>query len=152
LTAVSGILLYIPQFFRRGNKNADTVSGLDGLLIGISGAVAAIPGFSGLAGMLCTASLRGVDRQFSASNGLMLFLGILPVLAVYELISLVLTGGALVTAYWLLLYFLSAVSAFAGAWLAVQLVSFLAVRVGFSGFAYYCWGQAIFTFALYLMI
>ena len=152
LVALSGILLYLPQFFRRGNKNADNVSGLDALLIGASGAVAGIPGISGFAGMLCTASLRGVDRQFSADNGLMLFLGILPVLAGYELISLILAGGALMTAYWLLLYFLAAVAAFVGAWFAVQLVKFLAVRVGFSGMACYCWGQAIFTFALYLMI
>ena len=152
MLVVCGILLYFPQFFRIGNKNADHVSGLDGILVGFGNGVSTVPGVSGFAGSLCVSSLRGFDKQFAADSGLLLLIAVLPVLMGYDVFGIIAGGSAVFTVTWLVLYFLAAAAAAAGTWMAVKLVRFLAVRIGFSGFAYYCWGVAIFTFALYLMI
>ena len=49
-------------------------------------------------------------------------------------------------------YILAGIAAFLGAYLSVILMRFLAVKIGFSGFSYYCWGAALFVFVLYLTI
>jgi hypothetical protein len=43
---------------------------------------------------------------------------------------------------------LSALSAYFG----IMLMRFLAVKVGYTAFAFYSWGMALFTFILFLMI
>ena len=152
LIFVCGLLLYLPQFYRRGNKAAETVSGLDGFLMGIGSGLASVPGLSGFAGGLFVGSIRGLDSRFAADNSLMMFIAVLPVLIGFDLYEIIFQAGAMFSAGWILLYFFAALAAFGGACLAVKLVRFLAVRVGFSGFAYYCWGMSIFTFALYLIV
>ena len=147
-----GLLLYLPQFYRRGNKATETVSGLDGFLLGIGSGIATVPGLSGFAGGLFTGSLRGLDSRFAADNCLMTLLAVIPVLIGFDLYEIIFQGGAMFSAGWIILYLVAAASAFGGGFLAVKLVRFLAVRVGFSGFAYYCWGLSIFTFALYLIV
>ena len=49
ILVLNGILLYIPQFVLRGNKDARAMSSLDGVLIGVSGALSVLPGFSRMA-------------------------------------------------------------------------------------------------------
>ena len=46
---------------------------------------------------------------------------------------------------------LAAIGAFCGAYLAISIMRYLTVRAGFSGFAYYSWGAALFAFILYLI-
>lgn len=151
LLVIGGVLLYAPQFFRTANKSVGTVSALDALLVGLGGGITPVPGLSGLAGSMAVGSLRGLDRRFVADVGLMLFLAVQPVLIGFDVYGIVTTGTAF-SAGWFLPYFLSATAAFGGAMLAIRLVRFLAVRAGFAGFSYYCWGLALFTFSLYLMI
>lgn len=151
LLVLGGTVLYAPQYFRTGNKSTGTVSALDALLLGVGGGISPVPGLSGLAGSMASGSVRGLDRRFAVDMGLLLFLAVQPVIIGFDMYSIV-TIGAAFSVGWFFLYLLAALAAFGGAFLAVKLVRFLAVRVGFSGFAYYCWGLALFTFALYLMI
>lgn len=152
LLFVSGMLLYLPQFYRRGNKAAETVSGLDAVLLGASCGLSSVPGLSGFAGGLFTGSLRGMDSRFAADNSMMMLLSVVPVLIAFDVYEIIVQAQTLFTAGWIVLYFLAALAAFGGACLAVKLVRFLAVRVGFSGFAFYCWGLSVFTFAVYLIV
>lgn len=152
LNFACGLLMYLPQFYRRGNKAGETVSGLDGFLLGIGSGLASVPGLSGFAGGLFMGSVRGLDSRFAADNSLMMLIAVFPVLIGFDLYEIIFHAGALFSAGWIVLYLFAALAAFGGACLAVKLVRFLAVRVGFSGFAYYCWGLSIFTFALYLIV
>ena len=152
LSFACGLLMYLPQFYRRGNKVGETVSGLDGFLLGIGSGLASVPGLSGFAGGLFMGSVRGLDSRFAADNSLMMLIAVFPVLIGFDLYEIIFHAGALFSAGWIVLYLFAALAAFGGACLAVKLVRFLAVRVGFSGFAYYCWGLSIFTFALYLIV
>ena len=72
-------------------------------------------------------------------------------LLVLDLIS-VFTVGLTALSFWLFIgYILSISAAFAGGYIAIKLMRFLLVNSGLSGFAYYSWGAAAFTFILYLI-
>ena len=49
-------------------------------------------------------------------------------------------------------YIAAAALAFAAAMLAIKLLRRLAAEKGYGIFAYYCWGLALFTFALNLVV
>jgi undecaprenyl pyrophosphate phosphatase UppP len=77
---------------------------------------------------------------------------LVPVMAVLDVASIVIYHTAVFSVGWMMHYVLSAVTAFGGAYLGIMLLRFLAVRRGYSAFAYYCWALALFIFALYLLI
>jgi undecaprenyl pyrophosphate phosphatase UppP len=60
-------------------------------------------------------------------------------------------GGA-ITGAWILSGVLAMIVAAPIAYLCIMFLRFLSVKVGFSGFAYYSWGAAMFTLILYLTI
>jgi hypothetical protein len=41
--------------------------------------------------------------------------------------------------------------AYIGAYFALIFLRFMSVKLGFSGFSYYCWGAALFAFILYMI-
>lgn len=151
MIALCGVMLYIPQYFRTGNKSAATVSALDAILIGASLGISPVTGLSGMAGGLSIASVRGLEKRFALELCLLLCIPVSIVLVGIDIFALTL-APSLISGMWFLLYFLAAAAAFVGAYFSVQLMRFLSVRLGFSGFSYYCWALALFTFALYLMI
>lgn len=146
-----GILLYIPQFVRRGNKSSLNVSGLDGLLTGLGCGLGAFPGFSGIGGALSIGSMRGLDGSYCVDMSVLVYFPALLVLLLLDGIGIV-TAGISLSVLIVIYYVLAAAAAFAGAYLSIIFLRFLAVKIGFTGFAYYCWGAAIFTFVLFLMI
>lgn len=150
--ALCGVILYLPPYFRSGNKDENRSSGLDATLTGLSGGICSVPGLAGPAGMLTTASLLGQDRQFAARMCQLLMVILVPVMAVLDVASIVIYHNAVFSMGWMMHYVLSAVTAFGGAYLGIMLLRFLAVRRGYSAFAYYCWALALFIFALYLLI
>ena len=83
-----------------------------------------------------------------------LILGIpaLAVICALDIAALVMVGAAGITFILVLKGILAAAAAYIGTWSGITLVRFLSVKKGFSFFAYYCWGAALFVFILYLMI
>lgn len=151
LTIVNGILLYLPPYYPAGNKNSQRVSMLDGILIGLGGALATLPGISRISGFTCVGLLRGCDRQYILNIALILSIPLLLLLLLLDVITFAMAG----TAISLLLIIgcvLCGLAAFAGAYFSIILLRFLSVKAGFSGFAYYSWGLALFALILYLAI
>lgn len=151
IMAVNGVVLYLPRVRRSGNKDSQTMSALDSVLFGFGSALAVIPGLSRLGCGMSALQLRGVDRQYAFELTLLLAVPALAVLIGLDIYA-VITAAAVLSFQFILHYILAAVAAFAGAYLAITLMRFLAVNTGFSGFSYYCWGVALFTLFLYLMI
>lgn len=149
--ALNGVILYLPQFFPMGNKESQAMSSLDSLLIGLGGALAVVPGISRVGALISTGQLRGGDGQYTADIALLLCIPALVVLIGFDIYGIYLAQAAL-SFHLFLFYILAAAAAFAGAYFGILLMRFLAVKVGFSGFAYYCWGAALLTFVLYLTI
>lgn len=151
LFLLNGVVLYVPQFFPGGNKEALSLSAADSLLTGVAGALGRFPGISGIGAAMSAMKARGVGWQYALQTCLLLSVPALGIALGCDIYGMILTGAGISLGH-LFYYLLTALSAFASAYLGIVFMRFLAVKAGFSGFTYYCWGMALFTFFLYLMI
>ena len=151
LLFVNGILLYIPQFFPGSNKDARSLSRVEGLVMGIGGGLSVIPGMSGIGASLSVGSMYGVERSYALNMSLMMNMAYLAGMIVHDILGVIRDGVGLFSFQWLLFYILTAALAFAGAMLAIRIMRVLAADKGYHIFSYYCWGIALFTFILNLM-
>ena len=150
LLAVNGVLLYIPQYLPGANKGAQSLSRLDAVLIGLAAGCGIVPGISAMGSAISAARIRGADRKYAVDLALLLCVPALLVLIVLEGLAAVTAGIALTGIA--IFYCVTAVAAsFLSAYWGIILMRFLAVKVGYSGFAWYCWGLALFTLILYLI-
>lgn len=147
---VNGILLYIPQFLPAGNKDSRSLSSLDSILIGLSGGLGVVPGLSRVGLSTSTGLLRGADKRYALDAALLLSIPALIVLLIIDFFGIFSAAG--VTFLSVLSCFTAGITSFFSAFFGIYIMRFLAVRVGFSGFAYYSWGLSLFSFILYLMI
>lgn len=149
---VNGIIIFVVEHRPQSTKDARSLSRVDGILLGISGAAAFVPGISAVASMLCTSHNRGIQRQYGLQTVMLLCIPLLLLLMMFDIVGIIAAGMAwlsLVSALCLLgTVLLSALSAYFG----IMLMRFLAVKVGYTAFAFYSWGMALFTFILFLMI
>lgn len=149
---LNGLILYIPRLRPTGNKDSTMLTPADALLLGLSSGLGILPGISRIGAFQSVASLRGADRQHSVNLALLFSVAALGVLCVIDLLWLILVNFAGITLILVLKGLLAALAAYIGTWLGITLVRFLAVKAGYSFFAYYSWGAALFVFILFLMI
>lgn len=148
----NGIVLYVPQFIARGNKNARTITRIDALLIGLSGSLGVLPGVSRVGTVSSAASICGCDREYAVHLSLLLSVPALFVLTLLDLAGLIafgLSGASFAGVFGILT---AGIMSFISGYFGVMFVRFLSVKAGFSAFAYYSWGAALFAFILYLAI
>ena len=148
---VNGLILYVPQFFPTSNRDSRTLSRVEGLLMGLGGAVCAVPGISAIGATTSIASVCGVDRTYGLNMALMMNMGITVGLMVYDIMGIATNGFGMLSFLILIRYLFSAAAAFLGAKLGIKLMRLLAGGRGFSVFGVYCWGLALFTFILNLI-
>ena len=148
---LNGLLLIVPEYIRQGNKDARFMTGLDGIMLGVFGALSAFPGISRVGAMNAYSIGRGANRQHALNWILMLSIPAILLFLGIDIYSLFVFGFDTFTFSVLAGYILSGLGAFFGGYFGVVLVRFLTVRTGFTGFAYYSWGTAIFSFVLYLI-
>ena len=146
---INGVLLFIPQYARSGNKDGRMLSRFDGVLLGLSGALSVFPGISRMSSLHFTGSMRGADRGYTIQFALLLSVPALIVMLIYDIIA-VFSGIEALSFLIILTYLLSMVAAYFGSKLAISAVRSMAIKSGFSGFAYYCWGMALISVILYL--
>lgn len=150
LLVINGIILYIPQFFPSSNKDARSLSRLEGILMGVGGALGVLPGVSGIGASLTIGSICGVDRAYAVNMSLLMYLAASVVTMIFDVLAIVIGGLGSLSFLLLLRYILVAGAAFAGTMLAIRVLRSMA-QAGWTIFAYYSWGLALFTFILNLM-
>ena len=69
---LNGLILYVPQFLPTSNRDSRTLSRIEGLLMGLGGAVSIIPGISAIGAATSVGSVCGVERNYSLTMALML--------------------------------------------------------------------------------
>lgn len=149
---LNGVILFLPNLVATGNKDARSMSALEGLLMGLGGAASVLPGVSAIGASNSVASVCGAERSFSLNltylMHMVLTIGLIAfdVAAVFAAGISGLTFGAFVT------YVIAAVAAFAGAYIGIRAMRMVAVYIGFSIFAFYSFGAALLSFVLYLMV
>lgn len=150
MAILCGIVVLLPHYMTRANKDARSISPLDALLIGLSGMFGALPGFSRVAAMLSVGSMRGVDREFGLDFTYLLTIPALVALCITDLAMIIIVGDPQAG----LLFIpgvLACVAAFGCGFAGIHLLRFLAVKVGYESFAYYNWGLALFALIIYLI-
>ena len=151
LILVNGLILYIPQFFPGSNKDSRLLSRVEGLLMGLGGAIAILPGISGVGASVSIANICGVDRSYGLTMTLLMNIAIQVGLIVYDVMNVVNFSLMGYTFGIILNCMLSGIASFIGTYLGIRFMRNLAVDKDYSVFAYYCWGAALFTFVLNLM-
>jgi len=148
---INGIILFLPDRMVSGNKDARFMSAFDSVLIGLAGALSA---FSGISRIACTYSVsltRGVARKHAFTWSLVLSIYAIALLCALDIGAIFTTG---LLGFWgnLHLYVFSAIASFIGSYAGIYFMRNLSARPSSGGFAYYCWGAALFTFILYLTV
>lgn len=144
----NGILIYLPQFMLRGNKDSRSMSGADALVVGLSGALSVVPGFSRIGAMVSAARMRGADKRFAVEIALLLCIPMLLGLCLLDFFMMISAEVSVGFLYCLT----ASVAAFAGSYFGVQVIRFFGRKPGFTAFAYYSWGAALLSLVLYLTI
>lgn len=148
---LGGIVLFIPRLTSQGNKDGRSASRLDSVAVGLGGALAAIPGFSRIGGIVSLGSVRGMDRGYALETALLLSIPALLGLLLLDLYG-VIAAKTVLSAGTLLWAALPAALSFLGGYLSLTLLRHATAKAGFSGCSYYSWGMALLAFALYLTI
>lgn len=148
---LNGLIIYIPHYLPTGNKDARTMSRVEGLLIGLGGALSVFPGISAMGAMLSVSSVCGVDKEYSLGNALLETMLILLCVSVNDVLRIASAGVKDVTFQMVLVCLATALAAFVGTLLGMKLLKTIAKNADFSIFAFYCLGLALFTFFLNLI-
>lgn len=149
---INGVLTLVPTYLHLGNKDARSMSGFDGFLIGFAAALSAVPGISRNGAVMSVTLVRGAEKDNGVNWALLLTVPAMVVLILIDLISIFTVGIGTVTLAVFGGYLLSALLAFAGAYIAVSVVRMIIQHGDYSGFAFYDFGLAFLSFVLYLIV
>lgn len=151
LLFLNGVILYIPQFFPGSNRDSRTLSRVDGLLMGLGGAISVIPGFSGVGAATSIGSMCGVERSYGLNMTLMMQTAVCVGFLIYDVLGLVSVGVGAAGFVTILEYLSAGVVSFGAATIAIKAMRAIAANMDYTFFAFYCWGVAMFTFIMNLL-
>ena len=149
---LNAVIMFLPTLLPTGNKDARSMSALEGLLMGLGGGLSVLPGISSVGAATAVASVCGAERTFALNLTYLMHMVLTLALIGFDFAAVFATGLATVTGTVLLTYILAAAAAFGGTWLGVKAMRLLAVNIGFTAFALYSVGAALLSFLLYLMV
>ncbi len=148
---LNGLILYIPQFLPSSNRDSRTLTPIEGLLMGLGGALSIFPGISSIGAATSIGSVCGVERSYCLNMSLLMQMAITVGLLIYDILAISAAGLGTLSFMIFLRYIFTAAISFGSAFLGIKLMRYLAANHNFSLFALYCFGQAMFTFILNLM-
>lgn len=148
---INGVILYVPQFLPSSNRDSRTLSRVEGLLMGLGGAVSILPGISAIGTTTSIGSVCGVERKYALNMALMMNMFLTAGFIVYDVVGIAENGLGTLSFVIILRYLLTAVAAFGGTMAGIKIMRHLAEEQGYAVFGIYCWGMALFTFILNLV-
>lgn len=149
---VNGLILYIPQFLPTSNRDSRTLTRLEGVLMGLGAGASVLPGISTVGIMVSIASVCGIERLYGLNMTFIVKLFFLIGLMVYDVLAIITDGLGGLTVMLLIQYIFTAALSFGTAMLGIRTLRRLAPEHGFHTFGVYCWGLALFTFILNLVV
>ena len=149
---LNGLILYIPQFLPTSNRDSRTLTRLEGVLMGLGAGVSVLPGISTVGIMVSIASVCGIERLYGLNMTFIVKLFFLIGLMVYDVLAIITDGLGGLTVMLLIQYIFTAALSFGAAMLGIRTLRRLAPEHGFHTFGVYCWGLALFTFILNLVV
>ena len=150
LLIINGVILLLAEHTRQGNRDAKTMTGFDGIVIGFSTAASALPGLSGIGTTLSYSTARGVDLQKATNWVILLVIPAMFFAVGVDVVHIFGTGFGVDSFGTILGCVLSGAAAFCGGFVGISSLRLLAVNSGLFRFSYYCFGLALLSFMLYL--
>ena len=149
LLALNGIILYVPQFLPGANKESGAMTRIDGLILGLGGALGVLPGISCLGAGVSIGSVRGMDMKKVLNLALLMNIPVNLGLLVFDVMEL--AGGSMHLSFGSIFgALLAAAAAFGGIVLGIRLLQKIVQNLGYSVFGFYSWTVALLMFFLYL--
>ncbi len=136
----TGLLLYLTDLLPEGRKSLDRAGPADALLVGLTQALAVLPGLSRSGSTAAVAMARGLDRQSAMKYSFLLSVPAILGATVLKLVDAVSMGFDLKM---LPVCLLGMGAAAVSGWLSLRFLRRLAQRGGFSAFRWYCWGLGL---------
>ena len=152
VSLVNAAVLYLPSVFPTADKDSRLVTPLESLFMGLGTGSAVIPGMSSVGVSYSVGVLHGVDRKYMVHLSLMMQLLFTAGMIFYDLLDLITAGGAAFSVSALVGWAVAAVAAVVGTRLGLGGLYRAVEKKGLTGFAFYSFGVALFTFILYLMV
>ena len=149
---VNGLILYIPQFLPTSNRDSRTLTRLEGVLMGLGAGASVLPGISTVGIMVSIASVCGIERLYGLNMTFIVKLFFLIGLTAYDVLAIITDGLGGLTVMLLAQYLFTGLLSFGASMFAIRLLRRLAPEHGFHTFGVYCWGLALFTFILNLVV
>ena len=149
---INGLILYIPQFLPTSNRDSRTLTRLEGVLMGLGAGASVLPGISTVGIMVSIASVCGIERLYGLNMTFIVKLFFLIGLMVYDVLAIITDGLGGLTVMLLAQYLFAGLLSFGASMFAIRLLRRLAPEHGFHTFGVYCWGLALFTFILNLVV
>ncbi|MGB3634275.1 MAG: undecaprenyl-diphosphate phosphatase [Rubrobacteraceae bacterium] len=138
LFLVSGLLIYIAEEIGRRTHPLGSLKLPGAMLVGLLGALAALPGISRTGATISGGMLLGLTRESATRFALFLSVPLLVVSGIWDISS----GGGEVGP-WASVF--GAAASFVGGFLAVGFLRWYAREFSFMVFAYYLWVVGVFT-------
>lgn len=150
LFILNGVILLIAEHMRQGNRDAKTMTGFDGILVGVATATAALPGLSGTGMTLSYTTARGADIQKSTNWVILLVIPATVFAICGDIIYTFSNGFGTVSFLMILGSVLAGVSAFCGGFVGISILRLMVTNTSVFQFSYYSFGLALLSFMLYL--
>jgi undecaprenyl-diphosphatase len=146
LLFLNGLILYIPQYLPGSNRDARSMSRVDGLLMGLGGAASTLPGISCVGAVTSVGAVRGGDRSYCLNIALLMNISMTVGYIVFDVIAIAGNGLGAISFGVLIGYLLAAGLTLTGVLVGVKVMKALSSNIDFSIFSFYCWGAASFAF------
>lgn len=150
LLIANGVILLLAEHTRQGKRDAKTMTGFDGVLLGISTAVSALPGLSGTGLTLSYSTARGTDVQKAANWAILLVIPATAFALCGDVIYIFGNGFGTVSVLMIVGSVLAGAAAFCGGVIGISILRLLAANSSVFQFSYYSFGLALLSFMLYL--
>lgn len=150
MLALNGCVLYYPRLVASGDRNSLNMHKSDGVLMGVFGAIGAIPGFSRVGGVYSIATGRAADRSFATELALLLCVPVLVAGTALSLVGCFFAAGVGISLF--LIDLLAGIITFGFGCFSISLVLFFVEKTGLSFFSFYSWGLSMISFFVYLIV
>ena len=145
---VTGFLLFASDRVRKGRKTEASAGILSALVVGVSQAIATMPGISRSGMTITTGCFVGYERKFAVRFS---FLLSIPAILGANVLSLKDAAEAGINWGEVPVYLVGVVTAAVVGYLCIRLLKMIADKGKFGFFAYYCWAVGAFTLILNLI-
>ena len=145
LIITGGLLFTSDKYIKRGNKTEKTMTLGDAIIIGLSQAVAVIPGLSRSGTTVSVGLARGLSGSFAVKFSLLLSIPAVLGAMIASLYSAIRDG---ITFSNFPVYIVGFIVATVTGFFAIQVIRRLMSKGGFGKIAFYCWGVGFLTIIL----